>query len=76
MTDRPLDRDALVPGAEARAALPLYRAAGEDEALARAAWAFAHGMTILELNGRFPPGADLDAAWDAGIGAIRAAVGR
>jgi AcrR family transcriptional regulator len=75
MTDRPLDRDALVPGAEARAALPLYRAAGEDEALARAAWAFAHGMTILELNGRFPPDADLDAAWDAGIRAIRVAAG-
>jgi AcrR family transcriptional regulator len=74
MTERPLARDELVPGVEARAALPLYRAAGEDAALARAAWAFAHGMTILELNGRFPPEADLEAAWQAGIGAIRAAV--
>ncbi len=76
MTDRPLARDALVPGVEARASLPLYRAAGEDAALARAGWAFAHGMTILELNGRFPPAADLDAAWRAGVDAIRAAVGR
>jgi AcrR family transcriptional regulator len=74
MTDRPLARDALVPGVEGRAARPLVRAVGNDPALARAAWAFAHGMTILELNGRFPPDADLDAAWRAGIGAIRAAV--
>jgi hypothetical protein len=27
-------------------------------------------MTILELDGRFPPGADLDAAWSSGMGAI------
>jgi hypothetical protein len=37
---------------------------------ARACWAFAHGMVILELDGRFPPGADLDAAWTAGIYAL------
>ena len=30
-------------------------------------WAFAHGMTILELNGRFPPDADLDKAWHDGF---------
>jgi hypothetical protein len=24
-------------------------------------------MTILELNDRFPPGADLDAAWSRGV---------
>jgi AcrR family transcriptional regulator len=70
MTDRPLARDRLVPGVEARAALPLVQAVGGDPALARAAWAFAHGMTILELNGRFPDDADLDAAWRAGIEAI------
>ena len=46
-------------------------AAGGDEALARAAWAFAHGMTVLELNGRFPPGADLDAAWREGLPGFR-----
>jgi hypothetical protein len=28
-------------------------------------------MTILELNGRFPPGADLDAAWREGLRALR-----
>src|SRR5262245_17902117 len=57
MTDRPLQRELLTPGAEERAARPVLRAAGDDAGLARAAWAFAHGMTILELNGRFPPDA-------------------
>jgi hypothetical protein len=28
-------------------------------------------MTILELNERFPPGADLDAAWSRGVEALR-----
>ena len=73
MTERPLDREALTPGVEDRAALPVYLAVGEDPALARAAWAFAHGMTNLELNERFPPDADLDAAWKCGLAAFRAA---
>jgi hypothetical protein len=30
-------------------------------------------MTILELDGRFPPGADLDAAWARGLRAFYAA---
>jgi hypothetical protein len=50
----------------------VLRAAGDDRDLARAAWAFAHGMTILELNDRFPPDADLDAAWQRGIAALQA----
>jgi len=32
----------------------------------------AHGLTILELNGRFPADADLDAAWEQGLDAFRA----
>jgi AcrR family transcriptional regulator len=71
MTERPLDREGLAPRAEERAARPVVEAFGGDEARARAAWAFAHGMAILELNGRFPPGADLDAAWARGIAAFR-----
>ena len=71
MTERPLDRDNLVPGAEDRAGRVVYEAFGRDVDRARAAWAFAHGMTILELNDRFPPGADLDAAWERGIEALR-----
>jgi AcrR family transcriptional regulator len=70
MTERPLARERLAPGVEARAAYPLAALAGGDEDRARALWAFAHGMTILELNARFPPGADLDAAWRAGIAAF------
>jgi len=71
MTERPLRREHLAPGAEAAAAAPVIAAVGGDEHLARAVWAFAHGMTILELNGRFPPDADLDAAWERGIAAFR-----
>jgi AcrR family transcriptional regulator len=71
MTERPLRRDLLEPGVEEWAARPLLEAAGGDEALARAAWAFAHGMTVLELNDRFPPGADLDAAWRQGLAGFR-----
>jgi AcrR family transcriptional regulator len=71
MTERPLNRELLDPGSEQRAGRPIYQATGEDPDLARAAWAFAHGMTILELNHRFPPDADLDAAWEHGINAFR-----
>jgi AcrR family transcriptional regulator len=74
MTERPLDREGLVPGVEDRAAAPIIEAVRGDVDLARAAWAFAHGMTILELNGRFPPGADLDAAWARGLDGIRALI--
>src|SRR5262245_21375195 len=75
MTDRPLQRDRLTPGVEERAAAAVVRAAGGDRDVARAVWAFAHGMTILELNGRFPPGADIDAAWRKGLDAFRAGTG-
>ena len=71
MTERQLNRDLLTPGVENRAAQPLYQAVGRDIDLARAAWAFAHGMTILELNQRFPPDANLNAAWRQGIDAFR-----
>jgi AcrR family transcriptional regulator len=71
MTERPLAREQLAAGVEDRAARPVYQAVGEDLDLARAAWAFAHGMTNLELNDRFPPDADLDAAWARGIDAFR-----
>lgn len=73
VTGQPLDRSRLAPGAEAAAAAPLVRAVGGDADLARAVWAFAHGMAILEIDGRFPPDADLDAAWTRGIAALRPA---
>jgi AcrR family transcriptional regulator len=70
MTNRPLPRERLPAGVEDRAAAPVLEAAGTP-ARARAFWAFAHGMVSLELAGRFPPDADLDAAWQAGINAFR-----
>lgn len=67
MNYQPLRRDLLPDGLEARAAQPLAEAAGYNEARARAMWAFAHGMVSLEIDGRFPPRADLDEAWRAGL---------
>lgn len=69
MTEGQLPRARLTPGVEANAAAPLLEICGNPD-LARAVWAFAHGMTILELDGRFPDSADLDAAWRAGIQAF------
>ncbi|KNB54051.1 TetR/AcrR family transcriptional regulator [Streptomyces caatingaensis] len=70
MNYRPLRRDLLPPGVEDRAAFPLLAAVGHDGDRARALWAFAHGMVSLEIDGRFPPGADLDEAWRAGLAAF------
>jgi hypothetical protein len=70
MTGQPLPRERLPAGVEARAAAPLLSATGDPDR-ARAVWAFAHGMVILELNGRFPADADLDAAWRQGIAALQ-----
>jgi AcrR family transcriptional regulator len=71
MTERPLPREQLTAGVEERAALPVVDAVGGDPDLARAFWAFAHGMVVLELNHRFPPDADLEAAWRSGLEAFR-----
>jgi AcrR family transcriptional regulator len=71
MTNRPLDRERLHEGVEASAAAPIIQACGGDPDRARAAWAFAHGMTSLELADRFPAGANLDAAWRAGLAAFK-----
>lgn len=79
--DRPLPREALPGGLEDRTAAPVVRVVGGDQHRARAVWAFAHGMVSLELNGRFPPDADLTGAWRTGArafaaGAERAGAGR
>ena len=63
--ERPLDRSVLPPGLEDRAGAPLVTACGGDLALARAAWATIKGLVDLELADRFPPGADVDAAYRA-----------
>ena len=69
MTERPLPRERLPPGLETRTAAPLVRAVGGPER-ARAAWAFIHGMIMLELNGRFPTDGVTEAAWRSGIAAF------
>jgi AcrR family transcriptional regulator len=53
MTDQPLPRQHLPAGIEDRAAAPLLQAVA-NRTLARAVWAFAHGMIMLELAQRFP----------------------
>ena len=70
MLQGPLARERLSPGAEQRAAAPVIAAVGGDRDRARAVFAFAHGMVILELDGRFPPDADLAAAWARGLSAF------
>jgi AcrR family transcriptional regulator len=72
MTNGPLPREHLPPGLEERTAAPVLRVAG-TQARARAVWAFAHGMVMLELDHRFPGDADLDAAWQAGVAAFQPA---
>ncbi len=74
MTQGPLPREHLPPGLEARTAAPLLHAMGSAPR-ARAAWAFIHGMTILELDARFPADESTEPAWREGIAALRA-VGR
>ena len=70
MTNRPLPREQLPASVEDQAAAPVLQTLG-NLARARAFWAFAHGMVVLELAGRFPPDADLDSAWQAGIAAFQ-----
>ena len=77
MTARPLDRDAIGPGSELAAMAGVLALFGEDEHrhdVARAAWAWVHGLVTLEIAQRFPPGADLDAAWDVLIESLSARV--
>jgi AcrR family transcriptional regulator len=60
-----LPRSELPPGLEDWAGEPWFLVAG-DSFLAQALWSFAHGMVILELDGRYPDGSDLDRTWRAG----------
>lgn len=62
-TEGRLARDRIAPGVEDWSAAPLVTLVGGDEHRARLLWAAAHGLVVLELAERFPPGADLDAAW-------------
>jgi AcrR family transcriptional regulator len=66
----PLDRHLLPPGSEQAAQAALLRLTDGDVARARALWGVAHGLVDLELTGRFPPGADIAAAWRAAVAAF------
>lgn len=70
-TAGPLPRHRLPDGLEDWAGAP-FLAVTRDEHRARALWSFAHGMVVLELDDRYPPGCDLDAAWAEGAAAFAA----
>ena len=64
-----LARDSLPPGLEDWAGNPWFVVTG-DPSLAQALWSFAHGMVILELDDRYPPGSAIDDTWRAGADAF------
>lgn len=64
-----LRRDLLPECLEEWAGQPFFFAAG-DPYRSQAMWSFAHGMVILEIDGRYPEGSDLDRTWKAGARAF------
>lgn len=70
-----LRRDELPPGLEDWAGEPFLSVFGEPY-LAQAVWSAAHGMVVLELDGRYPPDTDTDRTWAAATAAFRAAIRR
>lgn len=68
-TAGPLGRASFPPGLEDWAGAPFFVVTG-DPRRAQALWAFAHGMVILEIDGRFPTGSDLGRTWRAGARAF------
>jgi AcrR family transcriptional regulator len=66
-----LRRDLLPECLEEWAGQPFFFATG-DPFRSQALWSFAHGMVILEIDGRYPEGSDLDRTWSAGAAAFDA----
>lgn len=64
-----LRRDLLPEGLEDWAGQPFFLATA-DPHRSQALWSFAHGMVILEIDGRYPDGSDLDHTWQAGADAF------
>ncbi len=71
-TEGTLPRAELSPGLEDWAGEPFFLVTHEPH-LAQALWSFAHGMVILEIDGRYPEGSDLDRTWAAGAAAFQTA---
>ena len=65
-----LRRDLLPECLEDWAGQPFFFAADRDEHRSQALWSLAHGMVILEIDGRYPDGCDLDQTWNAAAGAF------
>jgi AcrR family transcriptional regulator len=72
-TSGELHREKLPEGLEEWAGNPWF-VVTQDPSLAQALWSFAHGMLILELDERYPPGSDLDETWRAGASAFERSV--
>jgi AcrR family transcriptional regulator len=68
-TAGPLARAELPAGLEDWAGEPFFLVTG-DPYRAQALWSFAHGMVVLELDGRFLPDSDLDRTWAEGAAAF------
>jgi AcrR family transcriptional regulator len=64
-------RESLPAGLEEWAGNPWF-VVTQDSHRAQALWSFAHGMVILEMDDRYPPGSDLDRTWQAGAAAFGA----
>jgi AcrR family transcriptional regulator len=64
----------LTPGIDPKAERHLGRATRElvdgDLNLARAIWGAAHGLILLELDGRLPPDADVEGIWRFTLSAL------
>jgi AcrR family transcriptional regulator len=73
MMARPLDPGPLVRSAELVAGRPLREVMGGDAVGALTVWSFGHGLITLELQGRLPPGTDVEALWRRGVEALRPA---
>ena len=69
-----LPRGDLTPGLEEWAGEPFLLVTGEPH-LAQALWSFAHGMVILEIDGRYPQNSELDQTWETGAAAFAGLVG-
>jgi len=62
-TSGPLDREALPAGLEEWAGAP-FGLVTDSPTTAQALFASFHGLAILEVDGRFPEGTDIDRLWE------------
>jgi AcrR family transcriptional regulator len=69
-----LQRDQLPDGLEAKVLGLVIEAAGGSHVQARAMWAQLHGLVDLELQGRLPADADMEATWEQAIIGIESMV--